>query len=128
LGYCHLRKDYRQFRLDRIHGISRSEKPFVRTHGTVDEYRKKNEPDKKTKVRISVDKKIVKYLKYDRHFYGFVSEVNKGDQVEMTFMTRSLEEGFSRWFLMFGDYAQILEPQSLKDRVKEILLKTMKHL
>lgn len=124
MAYCHLRRDYRQFRLDRIHGITRSDKPFSRSHGSLEEYRKKENGGGKIRVRIQIEKKIARYLKHDRHFYGFVSESDTGDTVEMIFMTRDIEEGFPRWYLMFGDYARILEPEILKDRVKEIISRT----
>lgn len=120
LGYCHLRKDYRQFRIDRIQNISRSEKSFTRKHKTVEEHRQKESLQKKTIAKLLVDKKIVKHLKYDRHYYGFISEKTKGNQVEMSFEITGKDEGFTRWFLMFGDYAQILEPENLKEEVKGI--------
>lgn len=122
LGYCHLRKDYRQFRIDRIKNISRSDKAFVHEHGTVEEHRKQKEDAKKVKVKLLVDKKAVRYMKYDRESFGFVSEKNIGlEKVEMTFEARDISMGFPRWFLMYADFAQILEPESLKTRVREIL-------
>ena len=36
----------------------------------------------------------------------------KGNNVEMTFMTSDLENGFPRWYLMFCDYATIIEPDT----------------
>jgi len=38
----------------------------------------------------------------------------------MTFLTASLN-GFARWFLLFGDSAEIVEPSGLKTIVKDIL-------
>ena len=52
----------------------------------------------------------------------------KGNKVEMTFMTSDLEHGFPRWYLMFGDYAEIIEPEILKHRVRAILEKTVSKL
>ena len=46
----------------------------------------------------------------------------------MTFMATDLEQGFPRWYIMFGDYAEILEPESLKKRVKTILENTITNL
>ncbi|UWX56667.1 YafY family transcriptional regulator [Maribacter litopenaei] len=128
MGYCHLRKDYRQFRTDRILKITGTQNPFVQDHKTLDELRKQNEVRDKTKVRILVDRKISKYLGGSKRHQGFVSETIKGNQVEMTFMVDDVQNYFSRWFLSFGDYAQILEPESLKKRVSEILLQTQEGL
>jgi len=124
LGYCHLRKDYRQFRTDRILKIQRTAKDFTLSHGTIDEHRNNQKEVRKTKVRILVDTQIARYIRSTRNQYGFVSEEQKKDGVEMTFMAPHLKDGFSRWYLMFGDYTKILEPDSLKVRVRELLKKT----
>ena len=124
LAYCHFRKDYRQFRTDRLLQIQRTTSPFQMEHGTLDDFRQKEGNAQKTSVRILVDKSIVKYIKSERNHYGFVSEEIKKEGVEMTFLTHSVEHGFARWYLMFADYAQILEPESLKIRLLEIVEKT----
>lgn len=121
LGYCHLRNDYRQFRADRIHGIKKTEIPFSLEHDSLETYLDKNKDVSTTKVRILVEKKITRYLEYERKYHGFVSEKEREDKIEMTFMSRNIEEGFSRWYLMFGDYATILEPERLKTRILELL-------
>ncbi|MBK6264048.1 YafY family transcriptional regulator [Marivirga sp. S37H4] len=130
LAYCHLRNDYRQFRTDRMISIKATEQKFTIVHGTIDEHRNNNDADSspKTKVRISIDKNIAKHIKNDRNFFGFVSEKAVKDQIEMTFMTTNIEHRFPRWFLMFGQYATILEPESLKDQVRELLRKTEERL
>ena len=128
LGYCHARNDYRQFRTDRMISIRRTDTAFALEHGTLDEHRSKKENIHKTKVRIRVDKTVAQYIKSGRAYYGFVSEQVKKDQVEMTFMVSDLENGFPRWYLMFGDYATILEPERLKERVRELLKKTERML
>ncbi|MDC8001131.1 YafY family protein [Aequorivita todarodis] len=128
LAYCHFRKDYRQFRTDRLLQIQRTALPFKLEHGTLDDFRKKEKESHKTKVRILVDKSIVKYIKSHRKNYGFVSEEIKKEGVEMTFLTHSAEHGFARWYLMFGDYAEVLEPESLKQRLLKIVENTKHRL
>jgi len=123
LGYCHKRKDYRHFRTDRMLGIQRTQKPFTLVHGSLDDHRKKREPLAKFTVRILVDKEVARYIQGSRKQFGFVSEQLQQDQVEMTFRTSDLLHGFPRWYIGFCDYAQIIEPESLKERVKEILYK-----
>lgn len=121
LGYCHLRNDYRQFRADRVHGIKKTEIPFSLEHDSLETFLNKNESIPTIKVRILVEKKIAKYLSYERKYHGFVSEKEMEDKIEMTFMSQNIEEGFSRWYMMFGDYATILEPERLKARILELL-------
>ena len=121
LGYCHLRKDYRQFRTDRILEIKKTDLDFTIEHDSLESYLNKTETIPTTKVRILIEKKIARYLAFERKYHGFVSEKEVGDKIEMTFMSRDLESGFPRWFLMFGDYATILEPEELKTRTLELL-------
>lgn len=121
-GYCHLRKDYRQFRTDRIQEIRKTEILFTLEHQPLETFlqeRKNTAPT--TKVQILVDQKITKYLTEERKYHGFVSERTVGDRIEMTFMCQNVEDGFARWYLMFGDYCDIITPESLKDRVLELL-------
>ena len=118
MAYCHLRNDYRQFRMDRIQKIERTLKEFTKQHKPVEYYLQNTSEEPGVEVRIRVDKNIVNYIRSGRKFYGFIAEEDLGDQVEMLFIPRNIEDGFARWYLMFGDYAEIIEPQELKERVK----------
>lgn len=128
LGYCHLRQDYRQFRTDRILGIQKTECDFTIEHDSLETYLTKTETIPTTKVRILVDKKIINYIRYEQKYHGYVSEKEAGNQIEMTFMSRDIQESFPRWFLMFGDYATILEPEKLKTRTLELVETYIKRL
>lgn len=128
LGFCHYRNDYRQFRTDRMLQIQRTEIDFTLDHGTLEEHLGEKEDPKKIKVRILIDKNISGYIRSAKKQYGFVSEEVKGNQLEMTFMCSDIENWFPRWYLMFGDYAQILEPDSLKERVRYLLKKAEQRL
>ncbi|WP_281637011.1 helix-turn-helix transcriptional regulator [Flavobacterium marginilacus] len=127
-GYCHLRKDYRQFRADRVHGIQKTEIPFSVEHNALETYLDKDKNVSTTKVRILVEKRIASYLASDRKYYGFVSEKEMDGKIEMTFMSCDSMEGLSRWYLMFGDYATILEPESLKIKTLELLERNRQRL
>ena len=121
LGYCHLRQDYRQFRTDRVLDIQKTECDFTIEHDSLETYLKKDERIPTIKVRLLVDKKMARYLSTERKYHGFVSEKEVDGQIEMTFMCCDIENGFPRWFLMFGDCATILEPERLKTRALELL-------
>ena len=65
---------------------------------------------------ISMKKIVAKYIITEKYYHGFVSEKIIGDNIEMTFLSASLE-GIARWYLMFGDNAEILQPTALKKQV-----------
>src|SRR5690606_6484007 len=68
LGYCHLRKDYRQFRADRMIAISISDKPFVKQHKELEYYRRKPDTENKSLVRFRIEKDVAKFLHFNRNF------------------------------------------------------------
>ncbi|RZJ49531.1 MAG: YafY family transcriptional regulator [Chryseobacterium sp.] len=121
LGYCHLRKDYRQFRTDRIQSLKKTDFDFTIEHDALETYLNKNETVPTTKVRILIEKKIARYLETEKKYHGFVSQKEIDGKIEMTFMCRDIESGFPRWFLMFGDYATIVEPEILKTNTLKLL-------
>ena len=128
MAYCHLRKDYRQFRTDRMLQLRRTPYSFTKEHGSLDDYRKPPLTTQKTKVVIRVKKDIARYIQTGRKYYGFVSEKAAGDKIEMTFMTTDLQDGLPRWYLMFGDCAEIIEPESFRQRVNELVEKMKANL
>ena len=121
LGYCLLRKDYRQFRTDRILKMSNTNTDFVQQHGDLATIKLPNLHTEIIKVRILVEKQVAKFIVNSKHNYGFVAETETPDGVEMTFMTTEIKEGFPRWLLMFADYIKILEPAVLQTNMQRIL-------
>ena len=120
IAFCQLRDDYRDFRIDRIKQLAVADKTFTYQHPTLKAYIAQTAKEKHLEtVVIKIEKEIHGYLNQQKYYSGFVSEREIGGLIEMTFLTTSLE-GFARWYLMFGDRAEILEPESLKDRVRSI--------
>jgi predicted DNA-binding transcriptional regulator YafY len=120
IAFCHLRNDYRDFRTDRISHIASTSQKFMKEHPSLKTYLKQLSKEKKLEtVVMRVDKKILKHFGDQLFYNGFVSQKDLKDSVEMTFLSASLE-GFARWYMMFGDYADIISPQSLKDIIKKI--------
>jgi predicted DNA-binding transcriptional regulator YafY len=78
-------------------------------------------------VKILVQKNVLRYFGDQKYYNGFVDQKDRGDKVEMTFLTASIR-GFAHWFLNFGEYAEILEPLELKGMVKGIVLKILEKL
>jgi predicted DNA-binding transcriptional regulator YafY len=121
IGYCRLRNDYRDFRLDRIKKLVVTDKSYVGSnHPTLKDYIAKAVKEKHLEqVVIRIDKEAHNYLDHQKYYSGFVSEKTIGNKIEMTFLTISLE-GFARWYMTFADYAEIIQPDSLLQRIREI--------
>ncbi len=120
IAFCRLRNDYRNFRTDRMTKITITDEKFNKEHPSLKSYLQEVAAEKELHtVIMRVNKEVVKHLNEQKFYNGFVSEREAGDKIEMTFLTSSLE-GFARWFMMFGDQAEILTPIPLKERIKEL--------
>jgi len=118
IAYCRMRKDYRDFRADRISGISVTGETYLTQHPPFKEYIGQMYKDTDlTQVVIQVHKSVAMYLENQKYSYGFISASDVGECVEMTFLTAPLE-GFVRWYLMFADQARIISPQTLYKQIK----------
>ncbi|MBL4677970.1 MAG: YafY family transcriptional regulator [Mucilaginibacter sp.] len=121
IAYCRMRNDYRDFRLDRIQSLTETTNKFEGNHPTLKEYVAQTASEHKLEtIVMRVDKKTVPFVGYQKYYHGFVSEKEVGDQLEMTFLTM-YPEGLARWYMMFGDTADIVSPLFLRDRVVELL-------
>lgn len=130
MAYCQLRKDYRRFRTDRIMGISLTDTIFSMEHARLDEHisSRNNHKLPEKKVKIWVSNEACAYISNSKHYYGHVSEKPVDGGVEMTFMTSEIENGFPRWFMMIGDCAKVIEPEKLKERMRELVQKVSRNL
>jgi len=119
IGYCHMRKDYRHFRTDRISYINQTATFFMQQHPSLKTFlAKMTEEREMHTVVISVKKDVIKYFGEQKYYNGFVSEREVNGQMEMTFLTSSLM-GFVKFYLMFAEYAEIISPLLLKDMLKK---------
>lgn len=123
MAYCTLRNDFRQFRIDRIQQISKTQTPFLQEYGQINDYRKSN--GNKVRAKLLIDKKIMSHIVNSKKYYGMIEEVETDQGMELTFETEWITDGFPRWVITFADYATILEPESLRVRMNELLTKMM---
>jgi predicted DNA-binding transcriptional regulator YafY len=121
IAYCRLRDDYRDFRIDRISKLIITDAIYNNSrHPTLKAYIAQTAKEKQLEtVIIKVDKEIAHYLEHQKYYSGFISEKAIGNKIEMTFLTTSIE-GFARWFMMFGDHAEIISPDHLKEKINII--------
>lgn len=127
MAFCTMRKDFRQFRVDRIMKIQKTQNPFQQEYGNVGDYRKKSN-NEKVVVKLLVEKKIMPFLVNSKKYYGLTTEEETKNGMLLTFETEWIEEGFPRWLITFADFAEIIEPPILKDIMNDLISKISENL
>lgn len=128
IAFCRLRNDYRDFRTDRMLKINVTDESFSGAHPTLKAYFEQLAREENLeKVVISIDKTTARYLTDVKYYYGFVSEIEFDDRIEMTFLTSQLEI-FTRWFTTFADRAEIISPDKLHDYLKDFIERISKKI
>lgn len=127
IAFCRLRNDYRNFRIDRITSLTQTDLHFEKQHPSLKNYLSQVSQEKEMHtIVIRINKKIACYFGDQKFYNGFVSQKETGDTIEMTFLTESLH-GFARWYMMFGEKADIISPDNLvvlvRKYVKELAKK-----
>jgi len=121
VAYCRLRKDYRTFKFGSINRLTVTETHYQKEHPSLKSFLSKESKEKKLHtVILLVNKAAVPYFGDQKYYNGFVSQREVDDKIEMTFLSGSLN-GFARWYMLFGDQADIIKPKELKDIVKNVL-------
>lgn len=121
IGYCLLRNDYRDFRFDRISSLQVTDQPQKQEHLPLKSYIEKRFSERQLHpVTILIDDYACPYVGEQKYYMGYVSETRKGNEVEMNFMSASLD-GFARWFIVMADHARVVEPAILRDKVKSLV-------
>ena len=116
IGWCRLRSDYRDFRLDRIKRLSVLTEPFkLREITSARQYfSHKLQHANMQEVVVRVDRLVAPLLTSTRHYYGFVEEVAYPNYIEMVFVTNDISY-IGRWFLMFAESVDVVSPNTLVD-------------
>lgn len=128
IAFCRLRKDYRDFRLDRVQNISNTSEKFEKNHPDLKSFLNKITREREmTEVVINIQRSSYRFIGDQKYYNGFVSQIVKDEVVQMTFLAESVD-GFARWFMMIGDVAEIVKPAILKKRVVALATTLLKRL
>ncbi len=120
IGWCRLRRGYRDFRADRIKTLSSGGKKFDgRNLISLQEYLHSLmlSHENLQKAVVIFDKSIYKNKRY---IYGFVSEEDLGDRVRMTFLVDNFNL-LARWLLSFGKAVTVEQPDKLIQTMVEMV-------
>ena len=122
IGWCRLRQDYRDFRLDRIRHIDILDEIFSdEPHPSLQEYVGQLREEKElTEVVVSFDSRTARMIQRERYQYGYVSEEAQDGRIHMRFLTSHLPY-FGRWLLSFTSYAKIETPEPLQPVMCKLL-------
>ena len=118
IAYCDLRKDFRDFRIDRIKSIKLSNKNFSTDNKpSIREYFKTMTSDSDVfLVKLQFSKDVIPEISQSKYYFGFIDEKEIKGKVEMSFLSNS-EDYIGRWIITLADKVEILEPDTLKASV-----------
>jgi len=124
IGYCTLRKDMRDFRLDRIMHLEVS-----------DEYGREKKPGELKKyferfwqitdlyeVRIWFEKTLAHSIQASKYYFGYIDEYDEKGGVVMSFAVTEYSY-IANWLLSFGSEIQIMYPADLREYMVGIVSK-----
>ena len=118
IGWCRLRKGYRDFRVSRIQRLQLKDETFDGSvhptlHGYIDSMKK--DKTELNEAVVTMQNEFIRYIRESRYYYGFVKDEAAGDNcTRMYFMTGHMEY-FARWLLTFTNAVKVESPQLLKD-------------
>lgn len=128
-AYCLKRKDYRQFRADRIFAIELLPIDFSQSHPSLTELMDRHKSNTTPiSIHIRVGLETAPHLDWQKKYFGYTHEHKSENHVDLFFEYTGNFEYFIRWFLMFADDATIIYPTVLNERVEEILYKSINRL
>ncbi len=128
IAFCQLRNDYRDFRTDRIEKLEIVPGRFSKTdHISLQNYLDKLQHGTEVQIaKVLFEKDFVKYIDDVKFQFGWVDQTEKDDKIEMKFAVMS-HEIIARWLLMSGKHFEVVSPDSLKIRVRELVQELQKY-
>lgn len=118
LAFCRLRKDYRDFRVDRIKNLNINTEVFQSNHPPINKLIEHfTESSNNIRVTLRFPKFLYKKISDYKYYYGFTTETIEEHSFTMTFLMDSLE-WIEYWLLSLGKNVEIIEPQGLVDSMR----------
>jgi proteasome accessory factor B len=123
VGYCHLREDFRTFRINRILGLDLLTEHFTRNQQIRPESYFAGSwsvfSGDSVEVIVRFRGSAAKVISGTTHHQDEIVEILTDGTVRYSIITRGIEE-IQRWILGFGDEAEVLAPEELRRRLGRI--------
>jgi predicted DNA-binding transcriptional regulator YafY len=116
IAYCHLRRDIRNFRLDRIDDLVLLPKTFQRpANFKMSELQSGQR--KRMLVRVLFDKEVARWVRESRSY--FTDSVEETPEGLLVTLKPHQESEVLQWLLSWGSRVRVLEPETLRKRIAE---------
>jgi predicted DNA-binding transcriptional regulator YafY len=121
-GYCRLRQDYRNFRLDRIDHLALRNENF-----TPRPLKMPNRVHDDMRVLVRFEADAVRWVREAQHitFAGDIEEDEDG-AVVMAYNISSASR-FTHWLLSWGDEMEVLAPAEMRETMAQLIKKMAAH-
>ncbi|MEK4062569.1 MULTISPECIES: helix-turn-helix transcriptional regulator [Paenibacillus] len=124
IGYCHLKKAIRTFRISRFLDVEVMEASFDKGNFNIKKYLKNtwsiDRGNKNIKFKVRFQPEIARYIKEEELFvHPRMSDEPDGSLLFE--VTVNNEKEFMKWILQYGPNAEILEPTSARVELKHRL-------
>ncbi len=115
-AYCHLRQAMRNFRLERIENLELLTHTFKR-HLISPFQQQEHNATRVITIRALCDEKIARWVQESRYF--FIVSAEKQPEGLLITLTVRQEEDALQWLLSWGGHIQVLEPATLRQRMRQ---------
>lgn len=124
VGYCHLKQGIRTFRISRFQQVEVTGELFDKGDFNIKQYLKNtwsiDRGEKNMKFKVRFDPDVARYIKEEELFvHPRMKDMKDGSLIFE--VTVNNEKEFLKWVMQYGPSAEILEPQSVRIKLKEQL-------
>jgi predicted DNA-binding transcriptional regulator YafY len=128
IGFCKMRQDMRDFRVDRIQQLFiTDEYATEKKRGDLNAYFKEYWKNSELlEVKVWFTNSIVNTVVRSRYYFGYIDEFNHENGVVMSFAVSDFNY-IAHWLLSFGNSVKILQPVELADEIVSIVRELGRH-
>ncbi|UPK42790.1 helix-turn-helix transcriptional regulator [Paenibacillus pabuli] len=130
IGYCHLQKKVRLFRISRFLDVIQTNTRFVMGDFSITQFMKNtwsiDRGDQLIHFKVRFTEKVAPYIKEEEMFVRpRMTDLPDGGLLFEVTLNSSRE--FLKWLYQFGPEAEVLEPREYRKEIRKQLIEWMKH-
>lgn len=124
VAFCHLRKELRHFRLHRMDELTLLNEEYKRS-SSFNLHTYEPPDDRNVLVRVLINRELADKVKESNYFY--IEEIEEDPDGLLVILRVRQPEEVLPWVLSWGANANVLGPESLRNRVREEVEKMLQH-